>query len=654
MPGAVHAGHLLRGKPHRVVRRRWLAAAASAAVVAAGLSVLGLVAGAGRASANPTGASPSLYVTSGDAADTLSLDQVDSGGAPASTISGWPSSAAPIVGPVAISADASRAVVGATLYPGSAQMSGDLVVADVAASSVAGTISLGPGSSTPAGIAMDPTNPSVAYVAEPSGPDVQVDQVDISAMTGPLTVATITFGGLTFTPSSVAISPDGQTVFVGGHLYGPFTAASNAVVAAVSLATSPAQISYCQGSCLWSDTSIEDLAVSPDGQQLFVSGQGNASFFDVPLPFGSGSGWHYPPSPSATGAPAGGPITVSPDGQSVYGSFYNANTGSSTVIGLSAGSGAVEGSPQPIGGYDLTSFSVWPVGSAAATMTTVGTTPNNTTVLYPLRLTPAPQPPGTSSPLPFSFGAANAVQGIAITPDQAPVARFTASTVNVGSPTIFDAGSSNKHLSSVAYGTITTFHWFFGDGPSATVTTGSPTVTYTYSSPGTYRVTLIETDSAGTSIPPATPAFGAVDGPGQTAYRRASQSATTEGAATVLPPGATVPPTVPPPKAANPTLTLNPAVGPPGTIVTVTGSGFPPNTPITIAWSVSSGSITVTTDGNGNLPSSQLLILVPDVLGPRFAVSATSPPAQAPFLVVPGPAEPGGTGGSYLFRTEGP
>jgi hypothetical protein len=75
---------------------------------------------------------------------------------------------------------------------------------------------------------------------------------------------------------------------------------------------------------------------------------------------------------------------------------------------------------------------------------------------------------------------------------------------------------------------------------------------------------------------------------------------------------------------------------------------------VTVSWSVSTGSAVITSDATGNLPPTVLPILVPDVLGPRTVVASGSPPATAPFLVVPGSAEPGGSRGNYLFRTEGP
>ena len=93
---------------------------------------------------------------------------------------------------------------------------------------------------------------------------------------------------------------------------------------------------------------------------------------------------------------------------------------------------------------------------------------------------------------------------------------------------------------------------------------------------------------------------------------------------------------------------------PPGTIVTVTGHGFRPNTPVTVSWTVSTGSVVITADQHGNLPPRSLLILTPDVLGPRFAQASSSPPATAPFLVVPSTSEPGGDNAGLLFRSEGP
>ena len=80
--------------------------------------------------------------------------------------------------------------------------------------------------------------------------------------------------------------------------------------------------------------------------------------------------------------------------------------------------------------------------------------------------------------------------GMAITPDQAPTARFT-ETVN-GQTITFDGSSSTS-----PYGGIATYAWNFGDGTTQTTTT--PQVSHTYSGNGTFTVTLTVTNTQGTS-----------------------------------------------------------------------------------------------------------------------------------------------------------
>jgi PKD repeat protein len=81
---------------------------------------------------------------------------------------------------------------------------------------------------------------------------------------------------------------------------------------------------------------------------------------------------------------------------------------------------------------------------------------------------------------------------LAIVPDQAPIASFTATPVPTGSPTGFDASGSTAVSSP-----ITKYAWSFGDGTVATTT--GPTTTHTYAAAGSYIVTLTLTDQAGTS-----------------------------------------------------------------------------------------------------------------------------------------------------------
>ncbi|HET6964680.1 MAG TPA: hypothetical protein VFH58_07890, partial [Acidimicrobiales bacterium] len=203
--------------------------------------------------------------------------------------------------------------------------------------------------------------------------------------------------------------------------------------------------------------------------------------------------------------------------------------------------------------------------------------------------------------------------------------------------------------------------------------TGGPTVSHTYSAAGNYTASVVETDSAGASVPPAPFAPGAVNGPGTTPYLDASPAAAISAPVAIGTPNGPPPPTPTttpsnhgttsttvkhaPPAAYHPVIKVVPPLGSPGGIVTVTGQGFPPNKNVKVEWSTKTGSFEESSDSHGNLPSHLIFILTPDVLGPRFAVATvpgTSLSAQAPFLVVPGSAQPGGRSGDVLFRSEGP
>jgi hypothetical protein len=72
-------------------------------------------------------------------------------------------------------------------------------------------------------------------------------------------------------------------------------------------------------------------------------------------------------------------------------------------------------------------------------------------------------------------------------------AAFSVSPATSGSPSTFDASSS-----TAAIGSITAYHWKFGDGSSADSST--PTIAHTYATAGSYTATLTETDTVVTSF----------------------------------------------------------------------------------------------------------------------------------------------------------
>jgi hypothetical protein len=103
-----------------------------------------------------------------------------------------------------------------------------------------------------------------------------------------------------------------------------------------------------------------------------------------------------------------------------------------------------------------------------------------------------------------------------------------------------------------------------------------------------------------------------------------------------------------------PSVALNPPIGPPGFVTSAVGTGFPPNAPIVfLNW----GNPTlrsplpknITTDGNGSFQI-PILVLYHDLLGPRMLQAIVANPfgdragsaieADAPFLVTPGRSQP--------------
>ena len=96
-------------------------------------------------------------------------------------------------------------------------------------------------------------------------------------------------------------------------------------------------------------------------------------------------------------------------------------------------------------------------------------------------------------------------------------------------------------------------------------------------------------------------------------------------------------------------LAVSPSVGSGGAVVTVTGSGFPPNVPITVSWQPGIGTSTGQTDALGVFTVT-LLVFPHDIAGPRQVVT-TSPAAAAGFLNELGTSGPPAVAaGEWVFR----
>ncbi len=546
----------------------------------------------------------------------------------------------------------------------------------------------------PQGVAADPVNSSIAYVADSSG---QVWSVGLGSNPPAISAAPVAVAapsGQAVATSTMAISPDGLTAYLGGRLEPVGAEFFDDFIEAVPIQPGGLHGEWTGPSHGTTGVNVAgtfqnmigtvDLAISPDGSHIYGVDIGTVFGVGLPLPAAGTT-----LSSSVTSGTVGVNLladTVSPDGQTVYaGGLTQSSSFGSAVASLAAPAGPLEhvaALPSAVSRDGALSLAVSPDqstllatvggggGSASAALFPVGLGSAGA-MNAPARAMNLTNGTPQSDP---SLGPTAGPQAVVVAPDQAPVARIAPpAPVQVGQSATLDASPS-----TVAYGQVNTFAWTFGDGKTA-VTSG-PTAFHPYSAPGIYTVTVTETDEAGNSTTTGVPGAAGVDGPGQTPYRLASASATTSTtiSVTTTPPSSGTTPTSVGPGSTTPTLpgggsttttpgapgsptgtatpglpslVLNPGLGPPGTIVTVSGTGFPPDAPVTVSWSVSTGSVVIVADALGNLPPSQLLVLTPDVLGPRLAIASSAPPAIAPFLVVPSDSEPDG---GALIRSEGP
>jgi DNA-binding beta-propeller fold protein YncE len=227
---------------------------------------------------------------------------------------------------------------------------------------------------------------------------------------------------------------------------------------------------------------LMDLALTPDGQHLFATSlRGGVLQFDV-----GADGTPVPKSPAELDLgpgtkPVG--IAVVPDGSAVY----VASRGSADH------------------GRGVFAFAVGPDGSL-----TPGATPAVVVPRSKLWFLSA-SPDGKSlfaaggDGLLFDLGAGASLApkaspsvdlrgafGVVVSPNQAPVAGFTATPGAAGAPTQFDASSALD-----PDGSIVRYDWDFGDG--TVLPDGGPMPTHIYTSPGSYNATLVVTDNEGAS-----------------------------------------------------------------------------------------------------------------------------------------------------------
>ncbi len=272
---------------------------------------------------------------------------------------------------------------------------------------------------------------------------------------------------------AVAITPDGRFAYVGN---------ANGGVSVIDTATNQT-IEVPEGNKLiQSPSSVQGLAMTPDGRFVYATSTTASGVFVIdtatnrPLEVPDGGTLIQVGSEPRA-------LAMTPDGGFVYVGHLN---GGVSVIDT-ATNRAIEvpdGNKQIKAGTNHSGLAVTPDGRFVYAPDLVGgvfviDTATNRTIAVPDGGSIAA---GTN---PFS---------VAIAPDQPPTASFRSGRARPGLPVALDASSSRDPDSPIA-----SYAWSFGDGSSQTL--ASPTVPHVYSSPGTYQVSLRETDVEGCSTP---------------------------------------------------------------------------------------------------------------------------------------------------------
>jgi DNA-binding beta-propeller fold protein YncE len=328
-----------------------------------------------------------------------------------------------------------------------------------------GTLTPKPGHETiaagggPNNLAISPDGKQL-YVANFSGDSISEYDIGAAGVLSPKLVASLPSG---MGPVAFVVTPDGQTAYSANYTDGSVGFFSPLPDGGFG----PTTVLFAD--CGGASGHPNDLRVSPDGKNLYVADDtNNICQFNVPA--------LSPPRPELG---AGGPwgIEIAPDGKHLYAPadtvrqfsiFDDGSLGFMSPTGVAAGTTPRYAAISP-DGKNLYSTNE---GDATVSQFDIGSDAKLTAKTI------------------ATVAAGTTVSGIAVTPNQAPVAEFDAAPGAPGSPTAFDASASSDRDGSVAR-----YDWDFGDG--TTLPDGGATPSHTYQSAGTYPVTLSLTDNVG-------------------------------------------------------------------------------------------------------------------------------------------------------------
>jgi 6-phosphogluconolactonase (cycloisomerase 2 family) len=335
-----------------------------------------------------------------------------------------------------------------------------------------------PSGDLPFGIAMAPTGRNV-YVAHFNSHDVAAFAVTDDGGLRPLgpPVKTGHDNG-----KGVAVTPDGRFLFVAHG-----TPVDQEPDVVIGFAIRPDGTLGAPGPAIPIGVSGSGVVITPDGRFLYVACQGSDEVWgfrigrDGNLTLLPGMPQTAPDfSEGAAVAPNGRHLYVTalggefPDQDGVW-AFAIGADGALTRLGerIATGDGPGAATATPDGRHlyisnfrsdDISAFDVLPSGGLR-------------------KLAGSPFPSGGEGP---AFGA------VMVSPNQGPVASFSATVRPAGRATRFDASASADRD-----GRIVRYDWDFGDGTVGT--DAGPTPAHTYRHPGTFEVTVTVTDNEGCS-----------------------------------------------------------------------------------------------------------------------------------------------------------
>ncbi len=292
----------------------------------------------------------------------------------------------------------------------------------------------------PAAIAITP-NGATAYVTDFNANTITPINLRTNAPGAPIRVGA--------GPWSIAVSPNGQSVLVSDT--------ESTTVSVVNTATRRA-------TTVQLGSRPQAVAISPNGATAYVA-NGN-----VVTPINLRTNAPGSPIPVANG-PVG--IAITPNGATAY--TANADD---TVTPINLRTNA-PGSPIPVGAVSQ------PDGIAISPNGATAYVANATNSVTPINLRT------NASGAPIAVGSASF--GIAIVPDQAPVARLKIVPALAGKSTKFSATGSTS-----SDGKIVRYVWRFGDGTATA--TRNPATAHVYARAGTYLASVTETSADGTSL----------------------------------------------------------------------------------------------------------------------------------------------------------